>query len=194
MYFFCLKSKYTYLIETKKKKSKSLFIRVYSPDFNSPRYFMIFAGFPPTTTFAGTLFVTTAPDAMTALSPIHTWFPMVTGLPNSMHFARSMVILQTSNNTASKFAKNARQPRYCIRNRTAAFLQKRHHFRKRLIIPLKWMFFFLADWFAGMQMSIVSLFFDLQLGFGHTRYIMFSLDHFFLFTFHVDPLLPFYLS
>lgn len=63
---------------------------------------MIFAGFPPTTTFAGTLFVTTAPDAMTALSPIvtpgliiapppiHTWFPMVTGLPNSMPFARSI--------------------------------------------------------------------------------------------------------
>lgn len=65
-----------------------------------------------------------------------------------------MVILHTSNNTASEFAKNARQPRYCIRNRTEAFFRKRHHFRKRLIIPLKWMFIFLADWFAGMQRQL----------------------------------------
>lgn len=94
------------LLRQKRKKSKSY---VYSPDFDSSRYLMIFAGFP----------------------------------------------------------QNVFRPRYCIRNRTAIFLQKRHHFRKRLIIPLKWMFFFLADWFAGMQSSIFSLFLDLQSGFGH---------------------------
>src|SRR5699024_9643347 len=59
------------------------------------------AGFPPTTTFAGTFFVTTAPDAITALSPtvtpglitarppIQTLFPIVTGLPNSFPAFRS---------------------------------------------------------------------------------------------------------
>ncbi len=56
---------------------------------------MICAGLPPTTVQAGTSLVTTAPDAMTALSPmvtpglitarppIHTLWPIVTGLPYS---------------------------------------------------------------------------------------------------------------
>ena len=56
---------------------------------------IIFAGFPPTTTLAGTSFTTTAPAATTELSPIvtpgaitqlppsHTLFPIVTGLPYS---------------------------------------------------------------------------------------------------------------
>lgn len=93
--------------------------------------------------------------------PIQTWFPMVTGLPNSMPFARSIG-------------------------------SKRHHFRKRLIIPLiKWLFFF---WLIGLlvckgQLSRSFTICDQGL---ITRYIMFSLDHFFLLTFRIDPLLPFF--
>lgn len=53
--------------------------------------FMNFAGTPPTTVFSGTSFVTTAPAAMTALSPMvtpcsivaleptHTFFPKMIG-------------------------------------------------------------------------------------------------------------------
>ena len=54
---------------------------------------MIFAGFPPTTAQSGTSFVTTAPEATTALfpivipglmmalPPIQTLSPIVTGFP-----------------------------------------------------------------------------------------------------------------
>ena len=64
-------------------------------------FLMILAGFPPTTTLSGTSFVTTAPDAMTALSPIvtpgliialppiHTLSPIVTGFPYSDPLMRS---------------------------------------------------------------------------------------------------------
>jgi hypothetical protein len=59
-------------------------------------FLMILAGFPPTTTLHGTSFVTTDPEAMTALSPIvtpglmtarppiQTLCPIVTGFPNSL--------------------------------------------------------------------------------------------------------------
>src|SRR5437868_5337030 len=59
------------------------------------RYLMIFAGFPPTTVSSGTSFVTidpaaittlfptTTPGLMTALPPIHTLSPIVTGFPYS---------------------------------------------------------------------------------------------------------------
>ncbi len=65
-------------------------------------FFIIFAGFPPTTTLLGTSFVTTAPDAITALSPIvtpgliialppiHTLSPIVTGFPYSDPLIRSI--------------------------------------------------------------------------------------------------------
>src|SRR5699024_5299553 len=63
---------------------------------------IILAGLPPTTTLLGTAFVTTAPDAITALfpivipgliiapPPIHTLFPMVIGFPYSLPELRSV--------------------------------------------------------------------------------------------------------
>ncbi|AVM23998.1 hypothetical protein C5695_09160 [Bacillus pumilus] len=54
MNFHCLIIKYTYLIETKKKKEK---IQHYLLGFDSSIYLLIFVEFPSTTTFAGTLFV-----------------------------------------------------------------------------------------------------------------------------------------
>ena len=59
---------------------------------------MILAGFPATTTLAGTSFVTTLPAPITALSfivipgniqqlpPIHTFLPIVTAFPYSISF------------------------------------------------------------------------------------------------------------
>lgn len=64
-------------------------------------YLMIFAGFPPITTQSGTSFVTTAPEATTALfpivipglmmalPPIQTLSPIVTGFPYSTPELRS---------------------------------------------------------------------------------------------------------
>lgn len=59
-------------------------------------FFINFAGFPPTTVLLGTSLHTTDPAAITALSPIltprsiialppiHTFFPIITGLPEQV--------------------------------------------------------------------------------------------------------------
>ena len=49
---------------------------------------MIRAGFPPTTAFSGTSFVTTAPAAITALFPIVT-LESLSHEPQSKHFHQS---------------------------------------------------------------------------------------------------------